>query len=97
MSQKDLSTKKKIILSAALTGLVTGIALTPDLASAHDHGDKAKKVQKKGEHKCADGSCGDKKRKKKGEHKCADGSCGDKKGKKKGEHKCGAGSCGDKK
>ena len=96
--------RNKVILAAALTGLVAGATLmgTSDVFA----GDKTK-AEKGDKHKCADGSCGDKKGKRKGhmkgdKEKCADGSCGDKKGKmmgkKKGhDMKCADGSCGNKK
>lgn len=94
-----LDTKKKLILAAALTGLVTGVTLNSKVAFAGDH-NKSAKAEKKAGAKCADGSCGDKKEKKAGA-KCADSSCGDKKGKdkkkKKAGAKCADGSCGDKK
>ena len=82
VKQTKLSTNKKLILSAALTGLIAGVALSPEVSFA---GEKAesKKMEKKADAKCADGSCGDKKGKHKkskdGKAKCADGSCGDKK------------------
>jgi len=100
MKQKSgLDAKKKLIMAAALTGLVAGVTLNSKVAFAGDHKASAK-AEKKGDAKCADGSCGDKKDKKAGA-KCADGSCGDKKAKdkkkKKAGAKCADGSCGDKK
>jgi len=100
MSQNSkLDTKKKLVMAAALAGLIGGVTLNSKVAFA---GDKAgaTKAEKKAGAKCADGSCGDKKEKK-AKAKCADGSCGDKKDKdkkkKKSGAKCADGSCGDKK
>lgn len=93
------SNRKNLVLAAALASLVGTVTLNPKVSFAGDH-DKHAKTEKKGDAKCADGSCGDKKdkKKKKADAKCADGSCGDKKDKKKkkGDAKCADGSCGDK-
>ena len=83
--KNGLSTKKNLVLAAALASLVGAVAINPKVSFAGDH-DSSAKTEKKGDAKCADGSCGDKKGKKKGDAKCADGSCGDK-GEKKEEKK----------
>lgn len=87
-------TRNKLILAAAVSGLVLG---TGGLVQDANAGEK--EATKK-----ADGSrCGDKMKKKAGEGKCAAGKCaegmcaGSKSKKKSGDHKCGDGSCGDKK
>lgn len=95
--KEKLNSGRHLVLAAALASLVGTVALNPKISFA---GEKANpsKIEKKGDAKCSDGSCGDKKEMKKGDAKCADGSCGDKKDKKKkkGEAKCADGSCGDK-
>ena len=87
-----MNSKNKIILAAALAGIVAGTSLT---ASADTAKSDSKKAEMGDKEKCADGSC--KGHAKKGDkEKCADGSC---KGhaKKGDKEKCADGSCGDKK
>ena len=98
MKQNPLSTKKKIILSAALAGLVAGVSLSSTSALAHG----GKKDVKSEKHKCKDMKDGKHECKdmKDGKHKCKDMKDGEKKSckdkKAKGDKKgCGgAKGCG---
>lgn len=86
------NTRNKLILAAAVTGLVMGTgAISQEAQAGGKEGSK-----KSDGHKCGAGGCSDKK-KKSGDAKCADGSCNSKDKKKKGDAKCADGSCGDKK